>query len=126
MNLSLTIDFDSLEDMQNFISGRTSQHPASIIAPDLTEQTMAAADATVVDINPVVEETALEGVLEPAVDLVALRKEIHGTITAKAQSMTDPSILGAFITGFGVKKFSELDDDMLEPFKAAFVAEFGA
>ena len=61
MNLSLTIDFDSLEDMQNFISGRTSQHPASIIAPDLTEQTMAAADATVVDINPVVEETALEG-----------------------------------------------------------------
>jgi hypothetical protein len=122
MNLTLTMQFDSLDELQQFltrspaVTRNTPVATVTPITPDVVEQT---ATAVLVDIaDTIVPE-------DDSVDLVALRTEIHTAIAGKAQSMEEPAILGAFITGFGVKKFSELPDDMLLPFQAAFNEEFG-
>lgn len=125
MNLTLTMQFDSIDELQAFLNRNPGARntPVASIAPE--------GQSKVASIVPDLVEEIVEDPLditpdEVAIDAPALRAQMMEQLKTKAEAMDEPSILGAFITGFGVKRFSDLPDDMLAPFKAAFEAEFGA
>lgn len=127
MNISLTLNFDTIAELQGFLSGRASQGPA--VAQPLAVVETAKPAAVVAEVVAEVDPLDMIGEVATAdevVDLDAYRAELKMRLAAKAGTMEEPKILGAFITGFGVQKFSDLPDDMLIPFNAAFIAEFGA
>ena len=134
MNISLTMTFDSVDELQTFLNRNPAARNTPVATlepvPDVVEATVAAAakvDLTAVD--------PLEGVIDPLGDITPdpvedispedMRAELMGKLKALAGSMDDAAVLGKFINGFGVTRFSELGDDQLVAFSAAINAEFG-
>ncbi len=111
MNLSLTINFDSMEELRAYVG-----EPAPAVAP--VAAVVEPAPEPVAAVAPVVDEAE-------EIDLAVLRTDLHSRMSSMANSMDDPSVLGKFINGFGVARFSDLKDEDLVAFKAAFEGEFG-
>lgn len=134
MNLSLTMNFASLEEMQAFLSRQPSNVPTienTETGPAVVETVVtvtgdvsaAPAKAAPGKANPPPAEIPAT---DPGVDYNALRTELMGKLRTQAETMDDPGQLGKFINGFGVARFSELSDDQLPGFAAAFDLEYSA
>lgn len=112
MNLSLTLNFSSMAEMQEFLD---VQVVADMVAPALAEKPVPLkAVPEVVDIDPL-------GTVDPD-----LRATLLARLRVIAAGMEDSSVLGAFITGFGVTKFSDIADEDLPAFETALNKKFKA
>ena len=123
MNLSLTLNFDSIGELENFLKNRASTAVAAV-----SPETVAPSPVLEVVPPPVAAPTA---VVDPLSDVVAaptedLRADLMVRLREMAGTMDDPAVLGKFINGFGVARFSEIADEDLPAFKTALDAEFGA
>lgn len=141
MNISLTLNFDTVEQLEKFMlerkggtNARTTAAVALKAVPDRTDA-VAIADDDPMDMT---EETPPGAVDDPmdmgeaiaqeedaAVDYAAMRATLMSKLKALAGKMDDPKVLGVFINAFDVVKFSDLPDDRLVGFAAALTAEFG-
>ncbi len=132
MNISLTMQFDSLSELQGFLSvnpGATDVKVASAQPSNVT--TIAAATPAVVDPLATPAPASVPAVdplsaAPPVVDLTALRASLMARLRALAESMDDASELGKFINAFGVARFSELGDERLGEFYTALSAKYPA
>lgn len=131
MNLSLTMNFASLEEMQAFLSRQPSNVPTientetgpAVVETVVTPIEVAPAKAAPGKANPPPAELPAT---DPGVDYNALRTDLMGKLRTQAETMDDPGQLGKFINGFGVARFSELSDDQLPGFASAFDLEYSA
>ncbi len=128
MNLSLTLNFDSIGELENFLKNRASTAVAAVspetVAPSPVLEVVpppVAAPTAVVDPLSDVAET-----LGDAIGNADLRPALMARLRTMAGDMDDPAVLGKFINGFGVARFSEIADEDLPAFKTALDAEFGA
>jgi len=126
MNLSLTMNFASLEEMQAFLSRQPSNVPAienTKTGPAVVETVVTPIEVAPAKANPPPAELPAT---DPGVDYNALRTDLMGKLRTQAETMDDPGQLGKFINGFGVARFSELSDDQLPGFASAFDLEYSA
>ena len=139
MNLSLTLNFNTIAELQDFLNSRT-----------------AGAASTVALVQPAAttEQPALKGTIEPAtilpgmpgaqpaaavvdpmaglgipanvttIDPVVLKAALMDRLRALAGSQADPAVVGQFINNFGLAKFSDIADTDLVRFQAALQAQF--
>lgn len=131
MNLSLTMNFASLEEMQAFLSRQPSNVPTienTETGPAVVETVVAPIEAAPAKAAPgkANPPPAELPATDPGVDYNALRTDLMGKLRTQAETMDDPGQLGKFINGFGVARFSELSDDQLPGFASAFDLEYSA
>lgn len=117
MNLSLTLNFDSEAEMLAFLNIRTSGATASI-AGVVEKPAPLKAVPEVVDIDPL---GTVDTVADPD-----LRVTLLARLRVIAAGMEDATVLGTFITGFGVTKFSDIADEDLPAFEIALNKKFKA
>lgn len=134
MQISLTLNFDNMSDLEAYLASRTTKSvaaapvvaatPAPAPAP---APTVATAVATAPAPSPVVASVpspapspapALTVVSEAAPeDEAAMKTRIMTRLKEIAASLSDQSELGKFITAFGVSRFSDLPNDRLGQFE---------
>ncbi len=128
MKVTLTLDFTSTEELQNFLNNRGSApvastnhdagaQPTKLEAVPLPD----AVPAAVADPSPIVDP--VEYVTE-ALDSDDLRAKLMIRLRELAGGMEDPAVLGKFINGFGVARFSEIADEDLPAFQTSLDIEF--
>ena len=128
MNLTLTMQFDNLDQLQSFLNRNPSaaSTPVAFATPEnvVAMPTPAAAPAVAA---PAPAVAAPAPAVAPAVAPApaADRQTLMNRLRELAGAMDDPGVLGQFINGFGVARFSDLPDDQLTAFSAALAAEFG-
>lgn len=135
MNISLTLNFDTMTELEAYLASRNAiststaaptpaapapvavaPAPAPTPAPVAAAPALAAALAAAPAPAPVAAAPALVAV-PTAPDSAALKTRIMDRLKAIAQSLPDQSELGKFITAFGVQRFSDLPDERLEQFE---------
>lgn len=133
MNLTLTLNFDSIDELQQFVNKTGSTMGAAtnldVSAPPTVLEAVplpVTAPAPVVD--PISPADPVEAVTAAAGKVDLSSDELRGTLMIRlrelAGSMDDPAVLGKFINGFGVARFSEIDDEDLPAFKTSLDVEF--
>lgn len=131
MNISLTLNFDTVEQLEKFMLERKGGTNVAASAPAALKSVPVDVAATVetvpgdIDIDPMDmgEETPPQG--GSVEDFPAMRAELMTKLKGIAGKLDDPKVLGVFINAFDVVKFSDLPDDRLVSFSAALTAEFG-
>ena len=128
MNVTLTFDFESMDELTAFLKNREAG--AAVATADQVAATPAKLESvpTPAAVQEVAPAPAPIDPLSDApaeVDFDALRAEIMTKLKTLAGSMEDPALLGKFINNFGVSRFSELGDDQLQGFAATLKSEFG-
>ncbi len=131
MNLTLTLNFDSIDELQQFVNKTGSTMGAAtnldVSAPPTVLEAVplpVTAPAPVVDpISPAPVVAPVE-TLGEALASDELRAALMIRLRELAGSMDDPAVLGKFINGFGVARFSEIDDEDLPAFKTSLDVEF--
>ena len=137
MNLSLTMRFDSIDELQHFLTNNrgsatvaSTNHDAGAQPTKLEAVPLpAAALAPVADPTSILESVDPVDPVDPVIaaeDTVDLRASLMVRLREMANGMDDPAVLGKFINGFGVTRFSEIADEDLPAFSIALVNEFGA
>ena len=126
MNISLTLNFDTMTELEAYLASRTTTKAApapAVVAPIAAPAPVAVAPAPApVAVAPAPAPIAPAPVAAPTptlVDDAATQKtRIMSRLKDIAAGMPDPSELGKFITAFGVQKFSQLPDAQLGQFEA--------
>lgn len=131
MSVELKLTFPSMDELRAYLSiTAEAPAPAAVVeaapVPDnIVEIPDPVGTPMIDDVDPIAPP-AEEPVPTPAADTEVLRTELMTRLRDMAGSMDDPSVLGKFINGFGVARFSDIADEDLVGFKAALEAEFGA
>lgn len=145
MNLSLTLNFNTIAELQAFLDSRTatagaavaekvvSGQPAAVVTPAVVTPAVvtpitpvvAAAVSTAAPVVATVQPGAAE-VVDPQVGITPdqLREQLMGRLRQLAESSAEPAEVGKFINSFGVARFSDLPDQMLGIFQGAMNAQF--
>lgn len=140
MNLSLTLNFNTIAELQAFLDSRTatagaavaekvvSGQPAAVVTPAVVTPitpVVAAAVSTAAPVVATVQPGAAE-VVDPQVGITPdqLREQLMGRLRQLAESSAEPAEVGKFINSFGVARFSDLPDQMLGIFQGAMNAQF--
>lgn len=127
MNVTLTMQFGSLSEMQSFLAANPEAATAKVAS---AQPSVAAAPAPAPQQAQVVQ---MPGAAAPApqaapasseLDLPALRASLMDRIRNLADSMSDPAPVAQLITSFGVQRFSDLPDDQLQIFETNLKAQF--
>lgn len=139
MNISLTMNFDTVEQLEKFMLERKGGTNAATKVVEKKAANLSVVETAVEDPMDQIETAPGDGsdpmdmgeveTLADAVstdeDYAAMRATLMSKLKALAGKMDDPKVLGVFINAFDVVKFSDLPDDRLVGFAAALTAEFG-
>ena len=127
MNVTLTLTFASIAELQSFLSANPAAGAAATpkVAPEQPSAEVVQMPSSAPQPTPMPTPTQ-DAAPAPAFDPAAKRAELTARLRATAEKMEDPSQLGAFINGFGVARFTELPDDKLPEFESQFNAKYGA
>lgn len=122
MNISLTLNFDTMSELEAYLASRSNVKavaaaPATLaaVAPAPVAVPVAPTPA------PVAPTPAPVATLVPAPavdDTAAVKTRIMNRLKEIAGALPDKTELGKFITAFGVARFSELPDAQLGQFEA--------
>jgi len=130
MNISLTLNFDTMTELEAYLASRTTTKAApapAVVAPIAAPAPVAVAPAPApVAVAPApapapapIAPAPVAAPTPTLVDDAATQKtRIMSRLKDIAAGMPDPSELGKFITAFGVQKFSQLPDAQLGQFEA--------
>ncbi len=132
MNVTLTLDFETMSELQEFLNKRGSAAVASTnldagASPTKLEAVPSPEQVSAAVVDPLSSPDPVETEVETPeeFDAVLLREQLMTKLKTLAGGMDDANVLGKFITNFGVARFSELADDQLVGFTAALKSEFG-
>jgi len=142
MNISLTLNFDTMSELEAYLASRTNTvaavaggtggaaaapaKPAAATATPAPTETPTASPAPVATpVKPTAPAPAAAPVaaapvaatVVPISGAAEIKTRIMDRLKTIAASLPDQSELGKFITAFGVSRFSELPDDRLEQFE---------
>ena len=131
MNVTLTLDFDNMSELQKFLDNRGSAAAPSTnhdvdVPPTVLEAVPPLVAAPATEVDPLSSPDPVEAETPEEFDAVMLREQLMAKLKTLAGDMDDPSVLGKFINSFGVARFSEIADEDLPAFSIALVNEFGA
>ena len=137
MNISLTLNFDTVEQLEKFMLERKGGTNVATKVVEKKAAHLSVVETAVEDPMDQIETApgngsdpmdmgeAIAQEEDAAVDYAAMRATLMSKLKALAGKMDDPKVLGVFINAFDVVKFSDLPDDRLVGFAAALTAEFG-
>ena len=145
MNLSLTLNFNTIAELEAFLASRSAPaaanvasmqpaaatvQPAAAVADPVLQGTLMPAmpGAQPAVVAPIIDPMA--GITQPAatvatLDPAALKAALIDKMRALAGTLPDPASVGQFIQACGLVKFSDIPDDQLVAFQAALLAKFG-
>jgi hypothetical protein len=135
MNLSLTINCGTIQELLEVLGGQAATATATAKAPaKKTAVKKTAAKPTLVpdvaiadplDLTPATPAEEAGGMPIDDMDAEELRATLMAKLRELAGSLPDNTVLGKFINGFGVSRFSEIDDEDLADFAVKLEAEYG-
>ena len=127
MNIQLNMNFDSLAELQAFLSANPGAATAKVASEQPSAEVVSIAPVTPVAPAPAVapvDPLSTAPAAAPSADMTTLRATLMARLRALAEGMEDASALGKFINAFGVARFSELPDEQLAAFNTALIAQY--